>query len=68
MGKIVALGGGRYDNGEMTSVAEHIVSLSGKKIPTFSLFRLRDTTISAGTTLLWIILRRADAIILIYCI
>lgn len=35
MGKIVALGGGRYDNGEMTSVAEHIVSLSGKKNPDF---------------------------------
>ena len=33
MGKIVALGGGRYDNGEMTNVAEHIVSLSGKKNP-----------------------------------
>lgn len=33
MGKIVALGGGRYDNGEMTSVAEHIMKLSGKASP-----------------------------------
>ncbi len=35
MGKIVALGGGRFDNGEMTNVAEHIVSLSGRKNPAF---------------------------------
>lgn len=35
MGKIVALGGGRYDNGEMTNVAEHIVSLAGKESPNF---------------------------------
>lgn len=33
MGKIVALGGGRFDNGEMTNVAEHIISLSGKTDP-----------------------------------
>ncbi|MGN0636632.1 MAG: Type 1 glutamine amidotransferase-like domain-containing protein [Acutalibacteraceae bacterium] len=33
MATIVALGGGRFDNGEMYTVAEHIVSLSGKKNP-----------------------------------
>lgn len=33
MGKIVALGGGRFDNGEMDNVAEHIISLTGKKNP-----------------------------------
>ncbi len=30
MGKIVALGGGCFDNGEMYNVAEHIVKMSGK--------------------------------------
>ncbi len=33
MGKIVALGGGRFDNGEMDNVTEHIISLTGKKNP-----------------------------------
>lgn len=33
MGKIVALGGGRFDNGEMDNVTEHIISLTGKKTP-----------------------------------
>ncbi len=33
MGKIVALGGGRFDNGEMDNVTEHIISLTGKKKP-----------------------------------
>lgn len=33
MGKIVALGGGRFDNGEMDNVTEHIISLTGKKEP-----------------------------------
>ncbi|MBE6716127.1 MAG: hypothetical protein E7573_04320 [Ruminococcaceae bacterium] len=33
MGKIVALGGGRFDNGEMDNVTEHIISLTGKKAP-----------------------------------
>ena len=35
MGKIVALGGGRFDNGEMDNVTEHIISLTGKKNPHF---------------------------------
>ncbi len=35
MGKIVALGGGTYKNGEMLNVVEHIVSLSGKEHPKF---------------------------------
>lgn len=33
MGKIVALGGGRFDNGEMDNVTEHIISLTEKKAP-----------------------------------
>lgn len=33
MATIVALGGGHFDNGEMYTVAEHIVSLSGKAHP-----------------------------------
>ncbi|MBQ3537830.1 MAG: Type 1 glutamine amidotransferase-like domain-containing protein [Clostridia bacterium] len=33
MGKIVALGGGRFDNGEMDNVTEHIISLTEKKNP-----------------------------------
>ena len=37
MGKIVALGGGRFDNGEMDNVTEHIISLTGKKNPHFLL-------------------------------
>lgn len=33
MGKIVALGGGRFDNGEMDNVAQHIISLTEKENP-----------------------------------
>jgi len=33
MGKIVGLGGGRFDNGEMLNVAQLIVSLAGKENP-----------------------------------
>ena len=33
MGKIVALGGGSFANGEMDNVTEHIISLTGKKNP-----------------------------------
>ncbi|NMP37079.1 MAG: type 1 glutamine amidotransferase-like domain-containing protein [Clostridiales bacterium] len=33
MGKIVAIGGGKYDNGEIMNIARHIVSLSGKENP-----------------------------------
>ncbi len=33
MGKIVALGGGRFDNGEMDNVTEHIIALTEKKNP-----------------------------------
>ena len=33
MGKIVALGGGGFNNGEMDNVTEHIISLTGKKNP-----------------------------------
>lgn len=33
MGKIIALGGGRFDNGEMYEVARHIVEKSGKEHP-----------------------------------
>ena len=33
MGKIVALGGGNFESGEMTDVAKHIVELTGKKEP-----------------------------------
>ena len=33
MGKIVALGGGRFDNTEMDNVTEHIISLSNKEKP-----------------------------------
>ena len=33
MGKIVALGGGSFDNGEMDNVTEHIISLTGKQNP-----------------------------------
>lgn len=35
MGKIVALGGGRYANGEMLNVVKHIISLTNKKSPSF---------------------------------
>lgn len=35
MGKIVALGGGTYANGEMLEVVKHIISLSNKKAPSF---------------------------------
>ena len=35
MGKIAALGGGRFDNGEMDNVTEHIISLTGKNNPHF---------------------------------
>lgn len=35
MGKIVALGGGCFDNGEMQNVAEYIFSLTGKEHPSF---------------------------------
>ena len=33
MGKIIGLGGGRFDNGEMQNVAEYIYSLAEKKNP-----------------------------------
>lgn len=33
MGKIVAIGGGRYDDGEIINIFEYIVSLAGKKNP-----------------------------------
>lgn len=33
MGKIIALGGGRFDNGEMYEVVRHIIEKSGKEHP-----------------------------------
>ena len=33
MGTIMAIGGGRYDNGEILPVLKHLVSLSGKEEP-----------------------------------
>ena len=33
MGKIIGLGGGRFDNGEMQNVAEYIFSLAEKEKP-----------------------------------
>ncbi len=33
MGKIIAIGGGRYDNGEISNIVEEIVSLCNKKTP-----------------------------------
>ena len=33
MGKLIGIGGGRYDNGEITNIAEYIVSLSENKNP-----------------------------------
>lgn len=35
MGKIVALGGGLYENGEMLNVVKHIIELTNKKAPSF---------------------------------
>lgn len=35
MGKIVGIGGGHYDNGEITNIAEYIVSLCDKQNPKF---------------------------------
>lgn len=36
MGKIIGLGGGRFDNGEMQNAAEYIFSLAGKANPVFT--------------------------------
>ena len=36
MGKIIGLGGGKFDNGEMQNAAEYIFSLAGKANPVFT--------------------------------
>lgn len=62
MGTIVALGGGRFDNGEMRSVAEKIIEYSGKQNPKVLFLPtagfddmngdepIRDTFLSLGCT------------------
>ena len=62
MGTIIALGGGRFDNGEMTSVAAEIIRASGKAHPHIVFLPtagyddmngdepIRDTFVSLGAT------------------
>ena len=62
MGTIVALGGGRFDNGEMRSVAQEIIRMSGRQNPKVLFLptagfddmngdeAIRDTFLSLGCT------------------
>ena len=38
MGTIMAIGGGRYDNGEILPLFKHLVSLAGKPEPKVLMF------------------------------